>query len=110
MNTRIDHGPDTLSATTALVGSLGLHATEPFIAPRAHGLALSALRSAQVELYCDHDAAALIALREARRSLLGDLAAEAVALASMDAASWHIRRHELPQAQMALAQARQWLM
>lgn len=97
---------DTFSATVALVGSLGMHAADAAVAPRAHADALAALRSAQVQLYCDHDAAAMTALREARRALAGDSASQAVAMASMDQAAWHMRRHELREAQAALAQAR----
>lgn len=101
--------PDTWSAAMAMVGSLGQHAEPSALPPRPHAAALSALRSAQVELYCDHDAAALIALREARRSLAGDQPPEAVALASLDEASWHIRRHEMPEAQRAIVHACQHL-
>lgn len=97
---------DTLSATAALVGSLGMTATQAAPLPHANGEALSALRTAQVELYCDHDAAAMVALREARRSLIGQAPPEAVALAALDEAAWHIRRHEMREAQLAIGQAR----
>lgn len=101
---------DTFSVTTALVGSLAAPAPVAALAhpgaEAAHRGAMTALRVAQVELYCDHDAAAMTALREARRSLAGEGPAEAVALASLDEAAWHIRRHEMPDAQRAIAHAR----
>lgn len=98
-----------LSATLALLGSLGMPAAEADALPTAHGSALTALRTAQVDLYCDRDAAAMTALREARRALAGNVPLETAALASVDVAAWHIRRHEMHAAQAALAQARRLL-
>lgn len=96
----------TLSATTALVASLGLQGEPPAPAHAGHRLALQALRTAQVELYCDHDAAAISALRDARRWLLGDTRTEGAALASLNEAAWHVLRHEMHGALLAIARAR----
>ncbi len=98
--------PDTSSAAAALVGSLGLHAPDAAAPTPPHDAALAALRKAQVELYCDHDAAAITALRTARQALAGEAPSPAGALASVDEAAWHIRRHAMQAAQTALAQAR----
>lgn len=71
-----------------------------------HVGAMLALRDAQVQLYCDHDAAAISALAEARRSLMAEAVPEATALATLEAAAWHIRRHETDAAQRAIVQVR----
>lgn len=97
---------DTLGAVSALVGSVGAHAADAAPLQHPHNQAVAALRTAQIELYCDHDAAALVALREARRCLIGDEPAEVAALSSVDAAAWHIRRHEAVRAQTSIARAR----
>lgn len=99
---------DTLAAAAALVSSLAAGPAQATMPLRDHDLAMRALREAQVELYCDHDAAAMTALREARRALAGQ-SGDALALASMESAAWHIRRHEARQAQVAMAFARQQL-
>ncbi len=100
---------DTLSATAALVSSLGVHAADAAPVQHDHGGALLALRAAQVELFSAHDAAALTALREARRALISETPPQAIALASIDEAAVHIRRHEMHEAQAAIGQARQRL-
>lgn len=105
MNTTLD----TLSAAAALVSSLGIHAAEAAPLPRDHGGVLQALRTAQIELFSDHDAAALTALREAQRGLISEMPAEAVAMVSIEEAAWHIRRHDMHEAQAAIGQARQQL-
>lgn len=99
---------DTLAATAAMVSTVNSsHA--PGLRPVVdHDAATAALREAQVELYCGHDAAAMTALREARRSLSG-LPGEAAALATMESAAWHIRRHESREAQRDMALAHQLL-
>jgi hypothetical protein len=98
---------DMLSSAAALVGSLGLHHTEPGPAPATIGAAMRALRIAQVELYCDHDRAAMIALREARRAIVERATRQGVAaLGSVDEAAWRIRHHDLERAQVAIAHAR----
>ena len=99
---------DTLAAATALVSSLSAGPTAAALPLADHDQAMAALRAAQVELYCDHDAAAMTALREARRALAG-LPSEAAALAAMESAAWHIRRHEAREAQIAMALAQQQL-
>ncbi|MFT3720651.1 hypothetical protein [Pseudorhodoferax sp.] len=53
------------------------------------------LRLAQVELYCDHDARALIAIHHAMQMLEASrdetMQSE---LAALGAAAWHVRRHD----------------
>ena len=96
---------DTLAAATALLGSLTMSAPAAAEPPADQRQARQVLRTAQVELYCDHDAAAMIAVREARRFLVGTVH-EGRVLASIDEAAWHIRRHEMADAQRALVMAR----
>ena len=61
------------------------------------------MRRAQVELYCDHPAEALVAIRRAVRQL--ELPSDIVAaeeLATLERAAWHVRRHETGAAVAAL--------
>jgi hypothetical protein len=103
MNTPVD----TLTLVTALVGSLGLPA-EALRAADAPWRAATreALRTAQVELYCDHGAAALRAVRAARSMLQDSGPAQTLARAAIDEAAWHIRQHHDDVAQRALTAAR----
>ena len=98
---------DTFTLAAALVGGLSL---QPLDTERdratAQGAAAAALRTAQVELYCDHDAAALVALREARRHLSGSAQVGADTLSAVEQAAWHIRHHAMDAAQRSLDQAR----
>ena len=66
-------------------------------------LAGAQMRRAQVELYCDHPAGALVAIRRAVRQLElpSDLLA-AEELATLERAAWHVRRHETSAAVAAL--------
>ena len=68
------------------------------------------MRTAQVELYCDHDAQALLAIRRARAALEAshDTAA-AQALIALDQASWHVRHKHMDAALEALNSARSGL-
>lgn len=96
---------DTLAAVSALVGSLSVQAPDTAEQHADHPLARAALRTAQVELYCDHDAAAMTALLTARRAVMDSTQKNDFVLTAMDEAAWHIRRHELDHAQSALQQA-----
>lgn len=77
--------------------------TPPETHQASHDAATLALRTAQVELYCDHEAAAMTALHAARRELLGEAAEEAGLLASVEEAVWHVRRHDTERAQATIA-------
>ncbi|HZY19039.1 MAG TPA: hypothetical protein VFE82_11195 [Ramlibacter sp.] len=83
---------------TAPPGGVGL--------PDPIDIALRALRSAQVELYCDHESAALTAVRAARTALAGSMAGGLQVRFLVEAAVWHVRHHEFALAQHALADAR----
>lgn len=96
---------DTLAAVGALVGSLSVQAPDTNEQHADHHLARDALRTAQVELYCGHDAAAMTALLTARRALLTSAQQNGVIITAMEAAAWHIRRHETDHAQTAIQQA-----
>lgn len=99
--------PDAFTLAAALVGGLGLQATDPEQASGpAQGAAAAALRSAQVELYCDHEAEAMQALREARRHLSGETPVDARTITAVEQAAWHIRHHAMDEAQRSLDQAR----
>lgn len=75
-----------------------------------HTLARHALLMAQVELYCSHDAAAIVALRAAHRSLLADTCLAIAALTSLDEAACHIRHHAVRDALQAITRARDSLL
>lgn len=65
-----------------------------------------ALRAAQVELYCDHDARALLALQQARRELQAAAGVGAGhGLAALDRAVWQMRHHDTRGAVAALGDA-----
>jgi len=98
--------PAHMTAPTAGGGSRLEPPAAPVPSPDDHALALHALLMAQVELYCDHDAAAVVALREAHRALLRDSCFAIAALASLDEAAWHIRHHEMREALRAITRAR----
>jgi len=62
-----------------------------------------AMRVAQVELYCDHPAAALGAIRRALQQLEHPFETTAAAeLATLERAAWHVRRHDTSAAVAAL--------
>ncbi len=96
--------PDSLSAACALIGSLGMHAPEARATlPMPVASVRHCLRTAQVELYCDHDHAALHALLKARHDMAEYLPPSSSQLQAMEVALWHVRRHELDAAQQAIA-------
>jgi hypothetical protein len=99
---------DTLTATAALVNAASRSPAHELRQAVDHDVATAALREAQIELYCGHDAAAVTALHEARRAL-ASVPSETAALATMESAVWHIRRHEASEAQRDMAIAHQLL-
>jgi hypothetical protein len=98
---------DTLTTTAAWVASVAL--TPAAAAPQAqdaHALR-DQLRSVRVELYCDHEQAALQALRQARRRLASHaVSGGADTMRALEEAAWHIRHHDSGRAHAALVQAR----
>ncbi|GAP37193.1 hypothetical protein [Piscinibacter sakaiensis] len=95
------------NVAAALVASQGRPAAEPARAAllhAPHAPAREAVEHARVELYCDHDEAALRALRDARGALRDAGDAPNAALA-VEEAAWHIRRHHPGEAQAALRHA-----
>lgn len=61
------------------------------------------MRQARVELYCDHRAQAIAAIRRATHALEeAARAADPVALAALDEAAWEAKRDHLAQAVAAL--------
>ncbi len=95
---------DSLTAANALIGSLGMRASDARVplhlpVPRL----LQSLRTAQVELYCDHDNTALHVLRQAQHDLAEQLPPASPQLQAIEVAMWHVRRHELDEAQQAIA-------
>lgn len=97
---------NSLTAATAWVASLGVHAPPAAEAVWSRGPALDVLRNAQVALYCDHEHEAILALRQARRLLADGDRQGLQARRAVDEAAWHIRHHETRAAQSALQNAR----
>lgn len=97
---------NAFDVASALVASQALREAEPEAAAPLLGPARAALANARVELYCDHEAAALRALREAREAMIGAGGAPVEAMGAVEEASWHIRHHHGNEAQIALQVAR----
>jgi hypothetical protein len=78
--------------------------------PSARICASQELRTAQVELYCDHRSDALSAIRRAKRALedVGTPSAF-VDLAALEEATWHARNNDTCAAVDALGKAKQRL-
>jgi hypothetical protein len=96
----------SLTFVTALTGATGYTATDAPAASQLHDVPAQAsadMRVAQVELYCDHPATAIGAIRRARKSLQAaqdpSLATE---LAALEQASFHVRHHDAGAAVAAL--------
>lgn len=100
------HPISAFDLTSALVASQALPATPSAAAVIPNETAREALNHARVELYCDHEAAALRALREAREAMIGAGGAPVEAMGAVEEASWHIRHHHGNEAQIALQVAR----
>lgn len=92
-----------LAAATG-VAHAGVNSTpRDTVAKAIRNLASAQMRRAQVELYCDHPAGALVAIRRAVRQL--ELPSEVTAgeeLATLERAVWHVRRNETGAAVAAL--------
>ncbi|MEY8877583.1 MAG: hypothetical protein AB9M60_13815 [Leptothrix sp. (in: b-proteobacteria)] len=93
--------PALLSASSyAATDDLGAalaaaHQAATDAAAQASLQARAELRTAQVELYCDHRTQALQAIRRARRQLSQPQDGAAPhELAALDEAAWHVRHHE----------------
>lgn len=100
---------DQGTVAVALVQSVGHAAATPREAHHAHDEVLDVLRTAQVELYCDHESAAMAAVREARKGLDTHTAQDSLALADLEEAAWHLRHHHADEALNAIGRARKTL-
>ena len=101
--------PTTLGVLAALVGA-GAYGAPPanFLAcgENACELAAAEIRRAQVELYCCHDAQAVMEIRTARAHLhLPHDVRYSVAIAGLDRAVWMARQGRLTEAADALQAA-----
>ena len=92
------HTTPIVALVAALVGASSYaNAETPAASGRfaTQAQVLASLRMAQVELYSDHDAAALQAIRRARRELAAQPQANAAReLAALDQAAWQVRHHD----------------
>lgn len=104
---------NSASATTAIVAALAAGSGAAMADPtldreivQARAQAFVSIRSAQVELYCDHPSLAVAAIRAALLQLeTSSTRHAATMLASLDEAAWHVRRHETAAAHRALDRA-----
>ena len=96
-----------LTAAAAWVASVAMHSPAAAApqAPDARAVR-DQLRAVQVELYCDHEQAALQALRHARRLASTAVGGGADTRRALEEAAWHIRHHDSGRAHLALVQAR----
>ena len=99
---------DTLHAADAVMTSQFMpHAAAAEPPAQAQTLPVDALhqqlRDAQVALFCDHDEAALHALREARQELVGHVPNDSPLLVAVEEAVWFVRRHDMVGAHRAIA-------
>lgn len=83
--------------------SHALAAAASTAAATAHAKAGVLVRQARVELYCDHPASALAAIRRAVCELELPLdALDAEEIVTLERAAWHVRRRETSAAASAL--------
>jgi hypothetical protein len=102
--------PSVVNLVSALAGATGYAATDPAsdeVRPRElRDRAGASIRSAQVELYCDHPSTAVVAIRQATHELMASSDhAAATALAALAEARWHVRHHHTGEAVAALDDA-----